>query len=527
MPDTPLHNPPDKERRGLDSWKVLIVDDEQGIHDVTVLALKRFVFQNKPISFYHAYTGAEACETMLKHPDMALILLDVVMEEDDAGLTAARYIREKLQNKFVRIVLRTGQPGAAPEEDVIRDYDINDYKDKTELTIQKLKTMMYSSLRSYRDLQALEQHRIGLNQVIESTADLFKNYNLKDFISGLLVQISSIVGLQSDVLMASSKEHSILLAGCEDQHDGDMPKVLSGTGRFGPAVGKPVEEVLRDGDIDIIRRSIEQQQTVVQDNKAVFFFKNHRGDYGLVYLTEVGKISDVNRDLMQLFTQNISIAYDNISLYQEIDDTQRELLLRLGNIAEFRSRETSLHVSRVASYSELLALRSGMDEDEARLIRMASPMHDIGKLGIADSILKKPGKLTAEEFEAMKEHCRIGYEMLRRSDRPLLKTAAIIALEHQEKWDGSGYPRGLKDENIHIYGRITALMDVFDALGSERCYKNAWPLQQVIDLIKQQSGMHFDPNLVEIFLDNLDEFLEIRDQLADNTAFNYSAPQIS
>lgn len=517
MTNTPLFNPPSRERRRLDSWKVLIVDDEQGIHDVTKLALKRFVFQNKPLSFYHAYSGNEACEIMQQNPDMALILLDVVMEQDDAGLNTARYIREDLGNHFVRIVLRTGQPGAAPEEQVIRDYDINDYKDKTELTIQKLNTMMYSSLRSYRDLQALEQHRIGLNQVIESTADLFQNYKFQDFVSGLLVQIASIMGYNNDVLMASTHDHSILLAGFPEVHDDtSQPTILSGTGRFGEVVGQPISYVLRDDDMDIIRKSVDQQQTMVENNKACFYFQNHRGDYGLVYLTGVDEIDNVNRDLMQLFTQNMSIAYDNISLYQEIDDTQREVLLRLGNIAEFRSRETSLHVSRVASYSELLALKAGIDEDEARLVRMASPMHDIGKLAIPDNILKKPGKLTSDEYEIMKDHCRIGYEMLESSDRPLLKTAAIIALEHQEKWDGSGYPRGLKGEEIHIYGRITALMDVFDALGSERCYKDAWPLEQVIELIQEQSGVHFDPNLVNLFLGNLDEFIEIRDQLADN-----------
>ena len=484
----------------------------------TTLALKRFVFQNKPISFYHAYSGEEARTIMGKHPDMALILLDVVMEADDAGLVTARYIREQLQNHFVRIVLRTGQPGAAPEEKVIRDFDINDYKDKTELTIQKLKTMMYSSLRSYRDLQSLEQHRIGLSRVIESTADLFQNYKINDFISGLLVQITSIMKLNSDALMASSQERSLLFAGYDENHHAEdtLPLVLSGTGRFEQMVGKVIQEVLRTDDMALIQLAIQQQKTIIEDNRAVFFFKNHRGDYGLVYLTEVENISDINRDLMQLFTQNVSIAYDNICLYQEIEDTQRELLLRLGNIAEFRSRETSLHVSRVARYSELLAIKAGLDEDHARLIYMASPMHDIGKLGIPDTILNKPGKLNDEEFVMMKQHCRIGHDMLQGSDRPLLKAAAIIALQHQEKWDGSGYPNGLKGEDIHIYGRITALMDVFDALDSRRCYKQAWQLDQIIDHIKQQSGIHFDPHLVEIFLQHLDEFIVIREQLADN-----------
>jgi len=147
---------------------------------------------------------------------------------------------------------------------------------------------------------------------------------------------------------------------------------------------------------------------------------------------------------------------------------------------------------------------------------MASPMHDIGKLGIPDSILQKPGALTTEEYEIMKTHCKMGYEILQGSDRPILNMAAIIALEHQERWDGSGYPSGLKGKDIHIYGRITALVDVFDALGSERCYKQSWPVENMIKLIREQSGKHFDPQLVDLFLDNLDEFLAIRDRFTDN-----------
>lgn len=513
MPKSPLFASKPQERRRSDSWKVLIVDDEQGVHDVTTLALKRFVFQEKSISFYHAFSGKECIEVLKQHPDMSLVLLDVVMEEDDAGLTAAKYIRDGLNNKFVRIVLRTGQPGSAPEEEVIRDYDINDYKDKTELTIQKLKTMMYSSLRSYRDLLALEQHRIGLNRVIESTADMFQRYQLNDFASGLLVQISSVLGFNSDVVMAANEENSIFLAGCEaNPADGGMPRILTGTGRFYESRGLCVSEVLREPDLDIINRAIEQQSTVLGENQAVFFFKNNQGHFGLVYLTGIGRISKVNRDLMQLFTQNISIAYENISLYQEIDDTHREILIRLGNVAEFRSREVSHHIKRVAEYSELLARKAGMDEDEARLIRQASPMHDIGKLGIPDSILHKPGPLSDEEFDFMKQHCQIGHDMMQGSERPILKTASIIALEHQEKWDGTGYPRGLKGEEIHIYGRITAICDVFDALGAKRCYKESWQLEKVVYTLKEQKGIHFDPDLVDLFLNNLDEFLLIRGQ---------------
>jgi len=143
-------------------------------------------------------------------------------------------------------------------------------------------------------------------------------------------------------------------------------------------------------------------------------------------------------------------------------------------------------------------------------------MHDIGKVGIPDNILNKPGKLTEEEFEIMKTHAELGYEMLKGSNQALLKTASIISMEHHEKWDGSGYPRGLKGKEIHLYGRITAIADVFDALGHDRVYKKAWPLEKILDLFKEGQGKHFDPELIDLFMDNLDDFLAIKKSFDGN-----------
>jgi HD-GYP domain-containing protein (c-di-GMP phosphodiesterase class II) len=143
-------------------------------------------------------------------------------------------------------------------------------------------------------------------------------------------------------------------------------------------------------------------------------------------------------------------------------------------------------------------------------------MHDVGKIGIPDAILNKPGKFTDEEFEVMKSHAELGYKMLKHSSKSILKAAAIVAYEHHEKWDGSGYPRGLKGEEIHIYGRITAIADVFDALGSDRVYKKAWPLKKILNLFEEEKGKHFDPILTELFLDNLEHFLAAKENIETN-----------
>jgi len=203
-------------------------------------------------------------------------------------------------------------------------------------------------------------------------------------------------------------------------------------------------------------------------------------------------------------------------LYKEIEDTQKELIFTMGAIGESRSQETGNHVKRVAEYTDLLAEGYGLNRSEIDILKQASPMHDIGKIGIPDSILNKPSRLTEEEFIVMKEHSQLGFDMLKHSNRILLKSAAIVAHQHHEKWDGTGYPQKLEGEDIHIYGRITALADVFDALGSDRVYKKAWSDEKIIQHFVEQKGLHFDPKLVDIFLKNLKNVFEIRDRFSSN-----------
>lgn len=198
-----------------------------------------------------------------------------------------------------------------------------------------------------------------------------------------------------------------------------------------------------------------------------------------------------------------------LGLHEEIEETQRELIYRMGEAAESRSKETGNHIKRVSMISKLLAEKYGLDERSCDILFTASPMHDIGKIAVPDAILKKPGPLSDEEWITMRAHAQMGYDILKGSERPILKAAATISLEHHEKWDGSGYPHGKKGEDIHIYGRIAAVADVFDALSSDRCYKKAWELERVIKLFEEEREKHFDPELVDILLDSIDEFTTI------------------
>ncbi len=247
---------------------------------------------------------------------------------------------------------------------------------------------------------------------------------------------------------------------------------------------------------NIILNAIDKT-TMFEDNKKFYQIMTQgivKEKLLLTYLTDVSEVMELN---------------------DAIEETQREVIYAMSEIGETRSKETGNHVKRVAMYSKELALLYGLSLKEADKLQMASPMHDIGKVGIPDAILNAPRKLTLEEFKIMQTHASLGYNMLKSSNKPILQAAAIVANEHHEKWDGSGYPNATMGDAIHIYGRVTAVADVFDALGSQRVYKKAWELDKILELFKEESGKHFDPKLVKLFLENLDIFLKIRDQFKD------------
>ena len=350
---------PKSEETEKGKWKILIVDDDRDVHEVTVLALKRLVFDSRGLEFLSAFSAAEAREVLRAHPEVAVVLLDVVMEEENAGLKLVRYIREELQNSMVRIILRTGHPGQAPEESVTMEYDINDYREKSDLTARSLKTALITAFRSYRDISTID------------------------------------------------------------------------------------------------------------------------------------------------------------SLVREIESTQKELIYALGEIAESRSMETGNHVKRVGELAGLLASKYGLELGETLRMPLAASMHDLGKLAIHDSILNKPGPLNAEEFAIMKRHCEFGQKILDKSNRPLLQMAKVIAMEHHENFDGTGYPCGIKGQEISVWSRIVALADVIDALGTKRVYKEIWNKEKIFDYIVAERGKKFDPDLVEIFIRNIDEVLRIQEVYRD------------
>ena len=304
-------------------------------------------------------------------------------------------------------------------------------------------------------------------------------------------------------------------------HGMDTIELPIGSGIVGSAVGKGkkviIDDVYKDKrfhqDVDL------QTGYVTKSMMVIPMFDKSNEVIGAIQVINKQNEQSVfdERDMERLLLASVYAAETLVSakLSKEMQETQREVILTMGSIGESRSEETGNHVKRVAEYSKILALALGMDTQEAELLKQASPMHDIGKVAIPDSILNKPDSFNVYEREIMDTHARLGFEMTKNSDQPLFKAASIVAHEHHEKWDGSGYPRGLKGEEIHIFGRITAIADVFDALGSDRVYKKAWSDEEIFDLFKEQRAKHFDPTLIDLFFDKLDEILYVRDTLKD------------
>jgi putative two-component system response regulator len=219
-------------------------------------------------------------------------------------------------------------------------------------------------------------------------------------------------------------------------------------------------------------------------------------------------------NLVSSLASQAAIAIKNTMLTQELKEAYLDTIFRLSVAAEYKDDDTAVHIHRMSRYSAILAEGLGLSVAEVESIRYASPMHDIGKLGVPDAILMKPGKLTPVEFKEMQNHTVFGAKILENAKADLLKVSEVIALTHHEKWDGSGYPRGMKGEGIPLSGRIVALADVFDALTTKRCYKPAFSLEESMKIIKEGTGRHFDPKVVQAFDNSIEKILAVKAQFS-------------
>lgn len=303
---------PDEER-----WKVLIVDDEPEVHKITKLVLDDFTFEGRHLKFLCAYSGLEAVEIIRDNPDTAVILLDVVMEEQDSGLKVVKFVREKLKNTSVRIILKTGQPGMAPEREVISRYDINDYREKTELNDDKFFTAMTTALRSYRDITALLKSRDGLEMIIKSTAGNICLKSLNQLASGVLTQLGTLIGSYRGSLFCMDKSSP------SARLTGELV-ILASTGCYENHGGKNPGELLEDDAYRDISKAWAVGNNIFTEKYSVLCFTNSFGSKGLIYIEGKGELDGYERELLKSFCINFSTAFDNLYLGNELLEGLRE-----------------------------------------------------------------------------------------------------------------------------------------------------------------------------------------------------------
>jgi response regulator RpfG family c-di-GMP phosphodiesterase len=506
--DNASPSPPEANQASThEPWRILLVDDDDLMHEVTRLALTGFTFQDRPLEILSALSGQEAKDILAKEEGIALALVDVVMETEHAGLDLVRYIRDEKNDHVIRLVLRTGQAGQAPEDRVIREYDIDDYKEKTELTTQKLKTLLYSMLRSYRDLCMIEEQKKGLKRVIEASANVQNTTNLQHYATAVLEQLTSLLHIHDSAFYCVVQPRP----GAEESR----ALTLAATGEYVDCYSECAFEKLPKTVSERCQQALNKQQSIQFDDGFVLFHRDEEDVEFLLYVNHAKALSELDQHLLKIYMQNIGLTFENLSLMVDLRETSKELVYNLANAVEARSKETGAHVQRVSLFCERLAELYGLSEQEATMIKHGSPLHDVGKVAIPDAILHKPGKLDADEWKIMQKHVEYGVEILSHSKRRLILVAKEIAATHHEKWDGSGYPNKLAGEDIPVSGRISALADVFDALGSKRSYKNAWTYDDIRNELIAQRGKHFEPKLVDLLIDNWDDFIAIREAHPD------------
>lgn len=488
------------EQQYTRTWRVLVVDDDSHVLAMTKLALTGFEFEGRALELVCCGSAKEALAILTDDRDFAVAILDVVMETEDAGLNLVTQIRDELQLSSLRIILRTGQPGSAPVTKVLHDYEINDYYHKTELTIPRLQTALLSALRSYRDLIQIERSRQGMAHIVMASRNLLSNEGIQELIGGALTQLGSLLNFERAIIVVSEPERS-----------SNKPEVISGYGEYADWEGSAVNLAMLPKPL---QDKVNKGACCDSPTEYVANISGKRWQCWM-YFEHQKPASYADRQMVKLFAENIASALDTVRHNAMINEGQREIILRLSELIEWRSGETGSHVKRVSAFAAHLGTLIGLDDLECDTLKMASPLHDLGKLGIPDAVLHKPDRLDKEEWQLMQAHASMGHQMLAGTGLPLLDAGAEVALTHHERWDGNGYPNGLKGEEIPLFGRITALVDVFDALASERAYKPAWPLTKVVAMLKSERGRHFDPSLVDLMLDNLDDFLIIRNEFPD------------
>ena len=345
------------------TWRILVVDDDQDVHDATMLVLRNAIILNRALEVLHAYSAAEARKLLTDTTDIAVILLDVVMESDDAGLQLVDYIRRELQLEEVRIILRTGQPGQAPELEVIRDYDINDYKTKTELTRHKLLTTLIAAVRSYEQIQAINASRRGLDLIVRASTELNAEHGLQAFSTGVITQLSGLLSIPPEGLICAKNGSSAAHPEKTDFY------IIAAAGRYAPLISRPLDEISNPEARNDLTHALQERRNVYSNHGTALFFPGQAGQDMAAFIEASTPHSKIDLSLLEVFCSNIVVCLDNIQLFAQLNSYAfYDQLLRLPN--------------RVHYIAELDKLLTSDDKD-----RMTAALVDIDHFGEINNAL--------------------------------------------------------------------------------------------------------------------------------------------
>lgn len=483
-------------------WRILVVDDDESVHQITNLVLGDAIIENRKLEIVSVYSKKEAIALLEKDDDFCMAFVDVVMESDHAGLELVEWIRKERRNQSIRLILRTGQAGSAPEAKVIKEFDINDYKEKTDFTAGKMTTTVYASIRAYRDIMTIQRSLDAFKQLIKSTHDLLKINQFRPFGSAALNHLLTLMDVDSSALYIARSQRDF------DEKRSNL--IIACTGKY-----VSESDCLENSDIDeevkkVIQQAFDEKKHFTAKQYFVGYYETSPDASSVLYIEFEDDAEHFRSGLAELFATNVALILESLTKQHEIEKTQKELLFIVGEAIEKRGKEAGAHVKRVALICEKIAQELGAEDIFVQAIKLAAPLHDLGKVAVPDKILHKPGELNEEEWRVMQAHAEIGAELLGHSKAKISKLGSQMARYHHENWDGTGYPEGLAGESIPLEARIMSIADVYDSLSVDSPYKNKWNDEQIKSYLLEERGKKFQPELVDLLMKKYDEFAAIR-----------------
>ncbi|MGD8542477.1 MAG: DUF3369 domain-containing protein [Desulfobacteraceae bacterium] len=484
------------------AWTVLVADEDPRIHHRIRQALERRLLLGRPLRILSATGGRQALSLLAQNPDVAVILLQADPASARGGLSTAATIRGDGRNADLRIILRCGGAGSLPDPETLLKLDVTDCRTAADLTPERVVVMFNAALDAFRSRRTISRGRLGLLRLADASSQLVAHQPLRKFAREVLRQLHAVLQLNANPLPFQGSGFTAT------EQDGEF-MIWAATGSFEGMLGRSPQAALQGPPLKHLARAESERGSFFAGSAYYGYYCTRSGVRHLLYLDAGRPLDRLDRELVGLLYGSVTQALENLYLEREIRETQEDVLTTLGGVIANRSQETGSHGHRVAQMAALLARKAGLSRSQVKLLRLSAPMHDIGKVGIPDAILFKPERLSAEELEKIRRHTEIGFDILKNARREVMAAAVICAQQHHERWDGSGYPRRLKGTEIHIFGRIIGLIDVFDALLHSRVYKDAWELDKVRDYIRAERGRQFDPGLVDLLLAEIDAFMEI------------------